>query len=103
MRNMLIAAVVAVGAPALAADYELDSTHSTAGFSVKHMMVTNVHGEFGKVTGKVSSDDKDITKTTVEATIDAKSVDTRDEKRDGHLKSPDFFDTEKFPTITFKS
>src|ERR1700693_3810324 len=103
MRNMLIVAVVALGAPALAADWDLDTAHSTAGFTVKHMMVTNVHGAFGKVTGKVTTDDKDITKSVVEATIDAKSIDTRDEKRDGHLKSPDFFDVEKFPTLTFKS
>jgi polyisoprenoid-binding protein YceI len=88
---------------AFAADWNIDPAHSTAGFTVKHMMVTNVRGEFGKVEGKVHSDDKDITKSTIDVTIDASTVDTRMAKRDEHLKSPDFFDVAKFPTITFKS
>jgi len=67
------------------------------------MMVSNVKGQFGKVTGVVNLDDKDPTKSTVEVTIDAKTIDTRDAKRDGHLKSPDFFDVETYPQITFVS
>ena len=86
-----------------AAPWEIDTAHSSAGFSVRHLMVSNVRGDFGKVTGAVNLDDKDITKSTVEATIAVSSINTRDEKRDGHLKSPDFFDVAKFPTITFKS
>jgi len=66
-------------------------------------MVSNVRGQFGKTTGTVTQDDKDVTKSKVEITIDAKTIDTRVDKRDAHLKSPDFFDVEKFPTITFKS
>jgi polyisoprenoid-binding protein YceI len=88
---------------ASATDWNIDSAHSTAAFTVKHMMVTNVRGEFGKVEGKVQTDDKDVTKGTVDVTIDASTVDTRMAKRDEHLKSADFFDVKQFPTITFKS
>jgi len=65
------------------------------------MMVSNVRGEFGKVTGALNIDDKDVTKSTVEASIDATTINTREPKRDTHLKSPDFFDVAKFPAITF--
>jgi polyisoprenoid-binding protein YceI len=81
----------------------VDGSHSSAGFSVKHLMITNVRGEFQKVEGKVTYDAAKPEATTIEATIDVASLNTRDEKRDGHLKSPDFFDVEKFPTLTFKS
>lgn len=92
-------------APALAgaATYDIDSSHSVASFTVRHLMVSNVRGEFAKTTGTVVYDEKDPTKSTVEATVDVSTINTRDPKRDGHLKSPDFFDAEKFPTITFKS
>ena len=98
-------AFFALALPSLAGatTWEINPGHSAAQFSVRHLMVSNVRGEFGKVTGTVDIDDKDITKSTVDATIDASTVNTRDEKRDGHLKSPDFFDVAKFPTITFKS
>ncbi len=75
----------------------------TRSFAVKHMMVTTVKGEFGKVAGKINIDEKDITKSSVDVTIDASTIDTRNEQRDGHLKSPDFFDVTKHPNITFKS
>jgi polyisoprenoid-binding protein YceI len=84
-------------------DYTLDSAHSKAGFSVKHMMVSTVRGQFSNVTGTIHFDPKDVSKTTIEASIDATTIDTQEPKRDTHLKSPDFFDVEKFPTITFKS
>jgi len=96
-------ALAAVPALAGAATYDIDSAHSAATFTVRHLMVSNVRGEFGKTTGTVVYDEKDPTKSTVEATIDVSTINTRDPKRDGHLKSPDFFDAEKFPTITFKS
>ncbi len=104
-RIPFVVAVAIAGLPALAraATYEIDPAHSSAGFSVRHLMVSNVRGEFTKLTGTVTYDEKDPTRSTVEATIDVGSVDTRDAKRDGHLKSADFFDAAKYPTITFKS
>ena len=88
---------------AQASSWEIDGSHSSAQFAVRHLMVSNVRGEFGKVTGTVNFDEKDPSKSTVQATIDATTINTRDEKRDGHLKSPDFFDVAKFPTLSFKS
>jgi polyisoprenoid-binding protein YceI len=81
----------------------IDASHSNAGFTVKHMMITNVRGEFSKLEGKVSWDPAKPEATEIEAVIDVASINTREEKRDGHLKSPDFFDVEKFPKISFKS
>jgi len=81
----------------------VDASHSNAGFTVRHMMITNVRGEFQKLDGKVTWDPAKPEATTIEATIDAASINSRDTQRDGHLKSPDFLDVEKFPHITFKS
>ncbi|WP_223637103.1 YceI family protein [Corallococcus sp. EGB] len=97
--------LLAVAAPsfAFASTWELDSAHSSAQFAVKHMMVSTVRGAFSNVKGTINLDDKDITKSTIEATIDAKTINTNEPKRDEHLRSADFFDVEKYPTITFKS
>ena len=99
----LVALAALVALPAVASTWEIDPNHTESSFVVKHLMVSNVRGQFGKTTGTVQQDDKDVTKSKVDITIDAKTIDTRVEKRDAHLKSPDFFDVEKFPTITFKS
>lgn len=83
--------------------WNIDPAHSVAEFKVKHMMISNVKGAFPKVSGVLTFDEGDVSKSSVEATIDVASIVTRDEQRDGHLKSPDFFDVEKYPTMTFKS
>lgn len=102
---LTIAALTAGALPGLvlAAEYEIDGSHSSAQFAVRHMMVSNVRGEFEKVSGTLNLNEKDVTRSTVEATIDATTINTRDAKRDEHLKSADFFDVQKYPTITFKS
>jgi len=83
--------------------WNIDGSHSTAEFSVRHLMITNVKGRFGTLSGTVDYDPENPEASQIDVTIDATSIDTRDEKRDAHLRSPDFFDTEKFPTLTFKS
>jgi polyisoprenoid-binding protein YceI len=83
--------------------YQIDSAHSSAQFTVRHMMISNVRGDFTKVSGTIAYDPADAANSTVEASIDAASIDTRDAQRDGHLKSADFFDVEKYPTLTFRS
>ena len=85
------------------ATWNIDPVHTVAEFKVKHMMISNVKGQFTAVTGVMTVDEADVTKSRVEATIEAASVHTRDAQRDAHLKSADFFDVEKFPTLSFKS
>jgi polyisoprenoid-binding protein YceI len=83
--------------------WEVDSTHSQATFAVKHMMISTVKGQFDVLSGKLEIDEQHPENSWIEAQVDTASINTRDEKRDGHLRSPDFFDAEKYPTITFKS
>ena len=83
--------------------YVIDPSHSTAGFKVRHLMVSNVRGEFSGVAGTVVFDAEDPANSKVEAAIDATTIQTRDSQRDQHLKSADFFDVEKFPKIAFVS
>jgi polyisoprenoid-binding protein YceI len=83
--------------------WEIDPGHSSALFSVRHLMVANVRGELGKVTGVLQFDDKNPALSTVVATIDTSMINTREPKRDAHLKSAEFFEVEKYPSITFKS
>ncbi|WII71396.1 YceI family protein [Bdellovibrio sp. 22V] len=83
--------------------WNIDTAHSSANFSIKHMMIAKVHGGFEKLSGVLQYDPADVTKSSIEATIDASSINTREPQRDTHLKSADFFDVEKYPTIQFKS
>jgi polyisoprenoid-binding protein YceI len=83
--------------------WAIDPAHSVAEFKVKHMMISNVKGQFTGVSGTLERHEGDVTKSKVEVTIDAASVNTRDAQRDAHLKSADFFEVEKFPTLSFKS
>jgi polyisoprenoid-binding protein YceI len=83
--------------------WNIDPAHSTAQFTVRHLAISNVTGSFTKVSGSVDLNDKDITQSQVAASIDVNSVDTRVEARDKDLRSPNFFDVAKYPTIEFKS
>lgn len=83
--------------------WNIDTAHSHAQFKVKHMMISNVKGEFTAVTGSLQYDSENVANSSVQATIDATTINTREPQRDTHLKSADFFDVEKFPTLTFKS
>jgi len=83
--------------------WTIDASHSAAHFAVRHMMVSTVRGDMGKITGTVTFDPAKPAAGSIEATVDVTGIDTREAGRDKHLKSADFFDVEKFPTITFKS
>lgn len=84
-------------------NWNFDLSHSSVNFHVRHLMVSKVHGRFSLWGGTLEIDNDDITKSRVDVSIDATSVDTKEEKRDAHLRSADFFDVEKFPELTFKS
>ncbi len=100
---ILLALAAPVAALAETSTWSIDPAHTQAIFTVRHMAISNVKGQFQKTTGTVVLDEADVTRSTVEASIDVNSIDTRVEQRDGHLKSPDFFDAAKYPAITFKS
>ncbi|HEX9344727.1 MAG TPA: YceI family protein [Candidatus Acidoferrum sp.] len=97
------AAVLSLPAGAATSDWKIDPQHSSAQFSVRHMAISTVRGAFSKVTGTILLDDNDITKSTVDVTIDASTVDTREPDRDKDLRSDKFFDVAHYPSITFKS
>lgn len=106
IRRVLLAAAFALFTTPLFAQvpaWQIDSAHSAAQFAVRHMMVSTVRGQFNKLSGSVNWDGKTFGAASVEIVIDAASIDTREPKRDDHLRSADFFDVSKFPTITFKS
>jgi polyisoprenoid-binding protein YceI len=89
--------------PRTTTTWSIDPVHSVAEFKVKHMMISNVKGQFAKVSGTLTLDESNLADSRVEASIEAASIETRDPQRDAHLKSADFFDIEKFPTLSFES
>jgi len=105
MKKLVHSALVALALaiPAFADEWTIDASHTNAGFAVRHMMVSTTRGAFGKVSGTVSYDGKSVASIAIDVTIDASTIDTGNADRDKHLRSADFFDVEKFPTITFKS
>ena len=95
--------MVCAAAQAQTSTWTIDSAHSSIQFTIRHLGVSNVHGTIGGVKGTVVYDEKDVTKSNVTATMDTTTVNTGNDARDKHLKSPDFFDVDKNPTISFKS
>lgn len=83
--------------------WQIDNAHTEIQFTVRHLMITNVRGSFQKFNGTVEFDEKNAAASKIDVTIDPSSIVTRDERRDGHLKSPDFFDVATFPTMHFVS
>lgn len=102
---LVAAAALSLAAPGLllAAPWQFDAEHTGVHFKVRHLMVSFVRGEFEKASGKIVYDEADVTKSSADITIDAASINTRVEKRDAHLRGPDFLDVAKYPTITFTS
>jgi polyisoprenoid-binding protein YceI len=98
-------ALAGVALPVLAeqSEWAIDAGHTRVGFSITHMVISEVDGDFKKFSGKALLDDKDLTKSSVEFSIDAASINTDNADRDKHLRSPEFFDVEKFPKLTFQS
>jgi polyisoprenoid-binding protein YceI len=101
--SAVLASVLTFPAAAATTTWQIDPAHTAAGFAVKHLMISTVRGQFKGVTGTVVWDDQDLSKSTIEVTIDATTVDTSEPTRDKDLKSEKFFDVAKYPTITFKS
>ena len=83
--------------------YEIDPAHSSAQFTIRHLMISNVRGDFKSVKGTVVYDPENLADSSIQAEIDVDTLNTRDEKRDAHVKSADFFNVEKYPSILFKS
>jgi polyisoprenoid-binding protein YceI len=102
-RFIVATAAMSLCGVSFAEQWQIDRAHSAAQFAVRHLMVSTVRGHFGKLTGTVNYDPKNPTAASLQAEVEVASIDTREPKRDADLKGPNFFDAEKFPTMTFKS
>jgi polyisoprenoid-binding protein YceI len=103
MIRLAIATASLFSATSFASPWIFDDAHSAADFSVRHMMVTNVKGQIRGLKGTIDIDDKDLTKSKIDVSLDVGTINTQNEKRDNHLRGPDFFDAQKFPLIKFTS
>jgi len=102
-RTLMLLSCTLFSVPALASDWTIDSAHSEADFKVRHMGISYVNGTLGTITGAIHLDEGNISKSSVAVSIDVSQIETREPKRNAHLKSPDFFDVAKYPAVTFKS
>lgn len=103
MKFLLPVLMMSLAVPALAETWKIESTHTEVGFEIPYLGISSVEGRFKTVSGEVVLNDKDITKSKVSVTIDPASIDTANTKRDGHLRSPDFFNVKTYDSLTFKS
>ena len=101
--NVFVAVFISIAAWGQGSEWQIDPAHTTVGFTVRHLGISNVHGRFTKVTGSATVDDNDMTKSSVNATIDIGSINTGNDSRDNDLRSPNYFDATQFPTMSFKS
>ena len=103
MLGLMLVSLILSGVSFSGEVYKIDKAHSRVGFSVKHMVISTVRGEFSEYDASIIYDENDVTKSTLEGTIKVASINTNNERRDGHLKGADFFDAENYPEIKFKS
>ncbi len=103
MKNLTILSILFTAFTLTAAEYDIDKSHSRVGFSVKHMVISTVRGDFNEYSGIVLFDENDVSKSKVEGTVQVASINTDNEQRDNHLKNADFFDVENYPVIKFVS
>jgi len=101
--TLFVVALFVIAAWAQSSEWQIDPAHTTVAFTVRHLGISNVHGRFTRVSGSAALDDKDITKSSVSATIEVASIDTGNDNRDNDLRSPNYFDAGQFSTIIFKS
>jgi len=101
--NLFSAVLITTAAWGQGSEWQIDPAHTTVGFTVRHLGISNVHGRFTKVSGSATVDDRDLTKSTVNATMDVASINTGNDGRDNDLRSPNYFDAAQFPNMTFKS